>query len=68
MGTDKLCNILYRMVKHKWRGALRKSGRSSSKMSVTDLVLSRLLDGLEKKKSKTITVDDDSNKNDNKSR
>eukprot|EP00957_Ditylum_brightwellii_P116544 8889779-Ditylum_brightwellii.AAC.1 len=72
MGDDELCNILYRMVKHEWREALRKSGRSSSEMSITDLVdyfeQIGLLDGLEKKKSKTITVDGDSNENDNKSR
>eukprot|EP00957_Ditylum_brightwellii_P082408 6265820-Ditylum_brightwellii.AAC.1 len=29
MGDDKLCNILYWMVKHKWREALRKLGCSS---------------------------------------
>eukprot|EP00957_Ditylum_brightwellii_P050349 3818137-Ditylum_brightwellii.AAC.1 len=72
MGDDKLCDILYRIVKHKWRKALRKSGRSSSKMSVTDLVdyfeQIELLDSLEKKKSETIMVDDDSDKNDNKSK
>jgi hypothetical protein len=72
MGTDELCDILYRMVKHEWREALWKSGRSSSEMSVTDLVdyfeQIELLDGLEKKKSETITVDDDSDENDNKSK
>eukprot|EP00957_Ditylum_brightwellii_P075763 5758011-Ditylum_brightwellii.AAC.1 len=72
MGDDKLCNILYQMVKHKWRKALWKLGRSSNEMSVTDLVdyfeQIELLDGLKKKKSKTITVDDDREKNDNKSK
>eukprot|EP00957_Ditylum_brightwellii_P190901 14536147-Ditylum_brightwellii.AAC.1 len=38
MSDDKLCNILYRMVKHKSRDALWKSERSSSEMSVTDPV------------------------------
>eukprot|EP00957_Ditylum_brightwellii_P112864 8605337-Ditylum_brightwellii.AAC.1 len=60
------------MVKHEWREALRKSGRPSSEMSVTDLVdyfkQIELLGGLEKKKPETITVDDDSNENDNKSK
>eukprot|EP00957_Ditylum_brightwellii_P171882 13084896-Ditylum_brightwellii.AAC.1 len=41
-------------------------------MGITDLVdyfkQIELLDGLEKKKSETITVDDDSDKNDNKSK
>eukprot|EP00957_Ditylum_brightwellii_P171396 13048274-Ditylum_brightwellii.AAC.1 len=72
MADDKLCDILYRMVKHEWRKALRKSGRSSSEMSITDLVnyfeQIELLDVIDKKKSKTITVDDDSNKNDDKSK
>eukprot|EP00957_Ditylum_brightwellii_P096707 7365378-Ditylum_brightwellii.AAC.1 len=72
MADDELCNILYQMVKHKWQEALRKSGCSSLDMSVTDLVdyfkQIKLLDGIEKKKSKTITVDDDSNKNDHKSK
>eukprot|EP00957_Ditylum_brightwellii_P165549 12603365-Ditylum_brightwellii.AAC.1 len=72
MGDNKLCDILYRMVKHEWRKALRKSGRCSSEMSVTDLVdyfkQIELLDCIDKKKSKAITVDDDSDKNDNKSK
>eukprot|EP00957_Ditylum_brightwellii_P094567 7202575-Ditylum_brightwellii.AAC.1 len=72
MGDDKLCDILYRMVKHEWREALRKSGRSSSEMSVTDLVdyfkQIELLDCIDKKKSEAITVNDDSNENDNKSK
>eukprot|EP00957_Ditylum_brightwellii_P012806 967789-Ditylum_brightwellii.AAC.1 len=38
MADNKLCDILYQMVKHEWHEALRKSGRSFSKMSVTDLV------------------------------
>ena len=63
MGDDELCDILYQMVKHEWHKALRKSGRSSSEMSVTDLMdyfeQIELLDGFERKKSKTITVDDD---------
>eukprot|EP00957_Ditylum_brightwellii_P028515 2152944-Ditylum_brightwellii.AAC.1 len=72
MADDKLCNILYRMVKHKWREALQKSGRSSSEMSVTDLVdyfeQIELLDCIDKKKSKAITVDDDSGKHESKSK
>ena len=72
MGDNELCDILYRMVEHEWRKALRKSGRSSSEMSVTDLVdyfeQIELLNCTDKKKSKVITVDDNSNKNDNKSK
>eukprot|EP00957_Ditylum_brightwellii_P031208 2365147-Ditylum_brightwellii.AAC.1 len=72
MADNELCNILYRMVKHKWRDALRKSGRSSLEMSVTDLVdyFERidLLDVIDKKKSEAITVDDNSNKNESKSK
>eukprot|EP00957_Ditylum_brightwellii_P060601 4601225-Ditylum_brightwellii.AAC.1 len=72
MVDNKLCDILCGMVKHKWQEALRKSGRSSLDMSITDLVdyfkQIELLDVIEKKKSETITVDDDSNKNDQKSK
>ena len=72
MGDDELCNILYRMVKHKWRKALRKLGCFSLEMSVTDLVdyfeQIELLDCIDKKKSEAITVDDNSNKNDHKSK
>eukprot|EP00957_Ditylum_brightwellii_P176662 13455693-Ditylum_brightwellii.AAC.1 len=38
LADNKLCNILYQLVKHEWRKALRKSARSSSEMRVTDLV------------------------------
>eukprot|EP00957_Ditylum_brightwellii_P086809 6606314-Ditylum_brightwellii.AAC.1 len=72
MVDDELCNILYRMVKHKWREALRKSGHSSSDMSVTELVdyfeQIELLDIVKKKKSETIMVHDDSNENEHKSK
>eukprot|EP00957_Ditylum_brightwellii_P033420 2532052-Ditylum_brightwellii.AAC.1 len=72
MGDNELCNILYQMVKHKWHEALQKSGRSSSEMSVTELVdyfeQIELLDCIDKKKSKATTVDDDSDENDNKSK
>eukprot|EP00957_Ditylum_brightwellii_P064341 4882953-Ditylum_brightwellii.AAC.1 len=37
MAEDKLCNILYRMVKHNWHEALRKSGRTASGMTVLEL-------------------------------
>eukprot|EP00957_Ditylum_brightwellii_P113611 8662045-Ditylum_brightwellii.AAC.1 len=72
MADNELCDILYWMVKHKWQEALRKSGRLSSDMSVTDLVdyfeQIELLDVIKKKKSETITVDDNSNKNEHKSK
>eukprot|EP00957_Ditylum_brightwellii_P134469 10251635-Ditylum_brightwellii.AAC.1 len=72
MADNELCNILYRMVKHKWQEALHKSGYLSSDMSVSDLVdyfeQIKLLDVLKKKKSETITIDDNSNKNEHKSR
>eukprot|EP00957_Ditylum_brightwellii_P096991 7385985-Ditylum_brightwellii.AAC.1 len=72
MVDDKLCNILYQMVKHNWCDALRKSGCSSLEMSVTNLVdyfeQIELLDVIDKKKSKAITVDDDSDKHDSKSK
>eukprot|EP00957_Ditylum_brightwellii_P149109 11354171-Ditylum_brightwellii.AAC.1 len=72
MADDELCDILYQMVKHEWQEALRKSGCSSSDMSISDLVdyfeQIEFLDVLEKKKSKTITVDDNSNKNEHKSK
>eukprot|EP00957_Ditylum_brightwellii_P033755 2558204-Ditylum_brightwellii.AAC.1 len=72
MADNKLCDILYQMVKHKWHEALQKSGRLSLEMSITDLVdyfeQIELLDVIDKKNSKTITVDDDSDENDNKSK
>eukprot|EP00957_Ditylum_brightwellii_P183052 13943323-Ditylum_brightwellii.AAC.1 len=72
MADNKLCNILYWMVKHKWRGALQKSGRSSLEMSVTNIVdyfeQIELLDCIDKKKSKVITVDDDSDEHESKSK
>eukprot|EP00957_Ditylum_brightwellii_P139407 10624072-Ditylum_brightwellii.AAC.1 len=72
MVDNELCDILYRVVKHKWQEALQKTGRTSLDMSVTNLVdyfeQIELLDVIEKKKSETITVDDDSNKNDHKSK
>eukprot|EP00957_Ditylum_brightwellii_P203296 15334050-Ditylum_brightwellii.AAC.1 len=72
MADNELCNILYWMVKHKWQEALRKSGCLSLDMSVADLVdyfeQIQLLDVIKKKKSKTITADDDSNKNEHKSK
>eukprot|EP00957_Ditylum_brightwellii_P098970 7539281-Ditylum_brightwellii.AAC.1 len=53
MADDELCDILYWMVKHDWRDALSKSGRSSSEMSVTNLVnyfeQIELLDVIDKK-------------------
>eukprot|EP00957_Ditylum_brightwellii_P132831 10128906-Ditylum_brightwellii.AAC.1 len=53
MADNKLCDILYLIVKHDWHDALRKSGRSSSEMSVTDLVdyfeQIELLDVIDKK-------------------
>eukprot|EP00957_Ditylum_brightwellii_P057390 4351441-Ditylum_brightwellii.AAC.1 len=70
MLDGELCDILYRMVKHDWSGALRKSGRSSLEMSVTGLVdyfeQIELLDVIDKKESETITFNDDSNEHDNK--
>eukprot|EP00957_Ditylum_brightwellii_P052872 4008734-Ditylum_brightwellii.AAC.2 len=72
MADAELCNILYRMDKHEWHEALRKSGRSSLDMSVTNLVdyfkQIELLDVIDKKKSETIMVDDDSNENNQKSK
>eukprot|EP00957_Ditylum_brightwellii_P189848 14453207-Ditylum_brightwellii.AAC.1 len=72
MADGELYDILYRMVKQEWRKALWKSGCFSSEMSVTNLVNYfepiELLDVIDKKKSETITVDDDSNEHDNKSK
>eukprot|EP00957_Ditylum_brightwellii_P109027 8316972-Ditylum_brightwellii.AAC.1 len=72
MADNKLYDILYRMVKQEWRKALRKSGCLSLEMSVTDQVdyfeQIKLLDIIDKKKSKAIMVDDNSDKNDNKSK
>eukprot|EP00957_Ditylum_brightwellii_P210298 15364807-Ditylum_brightwellii.AAC.1 len=37
MAKDKLCNILYFIVKHNWREALCKSSRTASNMTVIEL-------------------------------
>eukprot|EP00957_Ditylum_brightwellii_P084350 6414772-Ditylum_brightwellii.AAC.1 len=72
MADNKLCDILYQMVKHEWRKALRKSGCLSLDMIITNLFSYfeqiKLLDIIDMNKSETITVDDDSNKNDQKSK
>eukprot|EP00957_Ditylum_brightwellii_P097448 7421919-Ditylum_brightwellii.AAC.1 len=64
MAKDKLCNILYHMVKHNWHEALCKSGRTASNMTVIELEeyfkQIELLDNLKQKKSETIVVDDHS--------
>eukprot|EP00957_Ditylum_brightwellii_P130362 9944432-Ditylum_brightwellii.AAC.1 len=56
------------MVKHDWHDALRKSGRNPSDMNLQDLMgyfeQIELLKGV-KQKSKTIIVDDDSDKQQN---
>eukprot|EP00957_Ditylum_brightwellii_P097429 7420619-Ditylum_brightwellii.AAC.1 len=58
MAEDKLCNILYCMVEHNWREALRKSGRTASNMTVMELEECfeqiELLDNLKQKGSETI--------------
>eukprot|EP00957_Ditylum_brightwellii_P072289 5495149-Ditylum_brightwellii.AAC.1 len=38
MTDNKFCNILYCMVKHEWRDALRKSSCAPMDMSITNLV------------------------------
>eukprot|EP00957_Ditylum_brightwellii_P002356 180811-Ditylum_brightwellii.AAC.1 len=72
MADNKLCDILYWMVKHEWREDLRKSGGSSSEMSVTNPVdyfeQIELLDCIDKKNSEAITVDDNSDKHESKSK
>eukprot|EP00957_Ditylum_brightwellii_P015858 1194327-Ditylum_brightwellii.AAC.1 len=64
MAKDKLCNILYRMVKHKWCEALRKSSRTASDMTIIGLEeyfeQIELLDNIKQKGPDTIMVDDDS--------
>eukprot|EP00957_Ditylum_brightwellii_P180932 13784658-Ditylum_brightwellii.AAC.1 len=64
MAKDDLCNILYCMVKHDWREALRKSGRTASDMTVMELEKYfeqiELLDNLKQKGSETNVVDDGS--------
>eukprot|EP00957_Ditylum_brightwellii_P095074 7240734-Ditylum_brightwellii.AAC.1 len=64
MPEGKLCNILYHMVKHDWCEALRKSGMTTSDMTVMELEEYfehiELLDNLKQKGSETIVVDDDS--------
>eukprot|EP00957_Ditylum_brightwellii_P119451 9113472-Ditylum_brightwellii.AAC.1 len=63
MVEDELCNIIYCMVKHDWRNAPRKSGRTPTDLSSQDLVnyfeQIKLLNGVEQK-SETIVVDDNS--------
>eukprot|EP00957_Ditylum_brightwellii_P207124 15351586-Ditylum_brightwellii.AAC.1 len=64
MAEDELCNILYCMVKHDWREALRKSGRTASDMTIMELEeyfeQIKLLDNLKQKGLETIVVDDNS--------
>eukprot|EP00957_Ditylum_brightwellii_P125517 9567400-Ditylum_brightwellii.AAC.1 len=58
MAKDKLCNILYCMVKHNWHEALCKSGRTASDMTIMELEgyfeQIELLDTLKQKGLKTI--------------
>eukprot|EP00957_Ditylum_brightwellii_P128592 9809683-Ditylum_brightwellii.AAC.1 len=65
MAKDELCNILYRMVKHNWHEALRKSGRTASNMTVMELEeyfeQIELLDNFKQKGLETIVVNDNSN-------
>eukprot|EP00957_Ditylum_brightwellii_P117581 8967609-Ditylum_brightwellii.AAC.1 len=64
MAKEKLCNILYRMVKHEWCEALHKSGRTASDMTIMELKdyfeQIELLDNLKQKGLDIIVVDDDS--------
>eukprot|EP00957_Ditylum_brightwellii_P112985 8615693-Ditylum_brightwellii.AAC.1 len=64
MAKDKLCNILYHMVKHDWREALHKSCRTASNMTIMELEeyfeQIELLGNLKQKGSEIIVVDDDS--------
>eukprot|EP00957_Ditylum_brightwellii_P004348 330073-Ditylum_brightwellii.AAC.1 len=65
MADDELCNILYQMVKYDWRDALCKLGRNPSDMNLQDLTdyfeQIELLEAI-KQKSKTIIVDDNTDK------
>eukprot|EP00957_Ditylum_brightwellii_P005232 399605-Ditylum_brightwellii.AAC.1 len=64
MAEDELCNILYRMVKHKWCEALHKSSRTVNNITIMELEeyfeQIELLDNIKQKGSDTIVVDDDS--------
>eukprot|EP00957_Ditylum_brightwellii_P054917 4161929-Ditylum_brightwellii.AAC.1 len=64
MAKDEFCNILYCMVKHNWREAFCKSGRTASSMMVMELKeyfeQIELLDNLKQKGLETIMVDDNS--------
>eukprot|EP00957_Ditylum_brightwellii_P079573 6050323-Ditylum_brightwellii.AAC.1 len=60
MADDELCDILYRMVKHDWHDALRKSRRNPSDMNLQDLT--DYFEQIElheavKQKSNTVVVD-----------
>eukprot|EP00957_Ditylum_brightwellii_P056409 4275795-Ditylum_brightwellii.AAC.1 len=65
MAEDELCDIIYHMVKHDWQDDLCKSSRMPTDLSFQDLVdyfeQIELLNGV-KQKSKTIVVDNDSDK------
>eukprot|EP00957_Ditylum_brightwellii_P164237 12504004-Ditylum_brightwellii.AAC.1 len=64
MIKDKLCNILYHMVKHDWHEALHKSGRTASDMMVMEFEeyfeQIELLGNLKQKGLETIVADDNS--------
>eukprot|EP00957_Ditylum_brightwellii_P079472 6043691-Ditylum_brightwellii.AAC.1 len=64
MAEDKLCNILYCMVKHNWHSAFRKSSRTASSMTVMALegYFEKIIlhHNLKQKGLETIVVDDDS--------